>query len=91
MTSRTTDASVPARDRRVDSDRVLIAACVIVPLIGLVLFFLYPMSIVFLRSITTQDGSYGLGNYAEVLSSKGFWRATQHSMTMGVATTVLSV
>ncbi len=81
-----------ARTRRgLDGDRVLTALCVGLPILGLLLFFLYPMAIVFLRSITVADGTYGLGNYGEVLASKGFWRATWHSMAMGGGTTVLSV
>lgn len=82
----------PASPRQaIDSDKLLTLVCVGLPLIGLLLFFLYPMAIVFLRSLTTADGSYGLGNYAEVLGSTGFWRATRHSLLMGGATTVLSV
>ncbi|PYG26285.1 ABC transporter permease subunit [Pelagimonas varians] len=76
--------------RSLDADRLLTLACVGLPLIGLILFFAYPMVIVFLRSITVGD-SYGIGNYTEVLGSAGFWRATRHSLTMGGATTVLSV
>lgn len=75
----------------IDSDKLLAWVCVLIPLTGLVLFFLYPMAIVFLRSITTPDGGYGLGNYQEILASKGFWTATQNSMVMGATTTVLSV
>ncbi|WP_420414048.1 ABC transporter permease subunit [Roseibium sp.] len=74
-----------------DGDKIIAAACVLIPLIGLALFFLYPMVVVFLRSITAPDGTYGLQNYAEVLQSTGFWRATWHSMAMGAATTVVSV
>jgi iron(III) transport system permease protein len=74
----------------VDADRLLTVVCVGLPLLGLVLFFLYPMVIVFLRSITVEDG-YGLANYTEVLGSKGFWRATGNSLVMGGATTALSV
>ncbi len=81
----------PTFRRWIDSDKALAAICVIVPLIGLFLFFIYPMIIVFIRSITTPDGTYGLANYAQILSSKGFWRATQHSLVMGGTTTVLSV
>ncbi|MYM56834.1 ABC transporter permease subunit [Thalassovita mangrovi] len=90
-----TGAAQPARAastrQGIDSDKLLTLVCVGLPLIGLLLFFLYPMAIVFLRSLTTADGSYGLGNYAEVLGSTGFWRATRHSLLMGGATTVLSV
>ncbi len=81
----------PTFRRWIDSDKALAAICVIVPLIGLFLFFIYPMIIVFIRSITTPDGTYGLANYAQILFSKGFWRATQHSLVMGGTTTVLSV
>ncbi|MEC9472734.1 MAG: ABC transporter permease, partial [Pseudomonadota bacterium] len=81
--------TTPAR-RQLDADRLLTLVCVGLPLIGLVLFFLYPMVIVFLRSLTVDDG-YGLANYTRVLGSTGFWRATEHSLIMGAATTVLSV
>lgn len=91
MTVTSTDTMTKASARRIDGDKLLTAACIVIPLIGLILFFLYPMTAVFLRSITVADGGYGLGNYGEVLASKGFWRATQHSMTMGIATTVVSV
>lgn len=80
---------VPARGRP-DADRLLTLVCVGLPVLGLVLFFLYPMVIVFLRSLTVDEG-YGIGNYTEVLGSAGFWRATRHSLAMGSATTVVSV
>ncbi|TNF12983.1 MAG: ABC transporter permease subunit [Rhodobacteraceae bacterium] len=85
-------AESPARaaSRWPDGDRLLTLVCVGLPLLGLVLFFLYPMGIVFLRSVTVGEG-YGLANYAQVLGSSGFWRATLHSLVMGGATTVLSV
>ena len=79
----------PAR-RWADADRLLTIVCVGLPLLGLVLFFLYPMLIVFMRSVTVGDG-YGLENYSKVLGSAGFWRATWHSLFMGSATTALSV
>ncbi|MAY87551.1 MAG: ABC transporter permease [Pseudooceanicola sp.] len=84
----TTAASTPRR--HFDADRLLTLACVGLPLLGLILFFAYPMAIVFLRSITVGD-SYGIENYTTVLGSSGFWRATRHSLVMGGATTALSV
>jgi len=74
-----------------EADKAFNVACVIVPIVGLALFFIYPMIAVFLRSLTAPDGSIGLANYAEVLASKTFWRATWHSMVVGVTTTALSV
>ncbi|EAQ02151.1 probable ABC transporter permease protein [Pseudooceanicola batsensis HTCC2597] len=82
--------AVTAARRRPDADRLLTWLCVGLPLLGLVLFFLYPMVIVFLRSLTVEDG-YGLANYSQVLASAGFWRATWHSLLMGGTTTALSV
>ncbi|CAN0108548.1 unnamed protein product, partial [Chrysoparadoxa australica] len=83
-------APAAARRPQFDADRLLVLVCVGLPLLGLTLFFLYPMVIVFLRSVTVDDG-YGLGNYTQVLGSVGFWRATWHSLLMGGATTALSV
>ena len=77
--------------RRPDGDKLLTITCVVIPLIALTLFFIYPMYTVFLRSITLADGGLGLQNYADILRSSGFWRATQHSMVMGITTTILSV
>ena len=78
-------------NRRFDGSKLLSTACVAVPLLGLTVFFLYPMAIVFFRSITLADGTLGIANYQEILQSSGFWRATQHSMVMGAATTLLTV
>ena len=74
-----------------DSDKLLIGACVAIPLAALALFFIYPMVVVFIRSITEADGSIGIQNYIDILNSSGFWRATRHSMLMGLTTTVISV
>lgn len=79
------------RPNRWDSDKRLTVACIALPLVGLVLFFLYPMVIVFLRSITIPDGTYGLDNYQHILGSVGFWRATKQSIIMSGTTTLLSV
>lgn len=84
------ETPAPSARRWPDADRLLTLVCVGLPLFGLILFFLYPMVIVFLRSVTVAEG-YGLANYTQVLGSSGFWRATMHSLLMGGATTVLSV
>lgn len=78
-------------NKSLDGDKLLTIFCVVIPLISLALFFLYPMYIVFMRSITIPDGSLGLQNYIETLTSTGFWRATRHSMLMGFTTMLISV
>ena len=87
-------ASTLSSERRIgglDMDKAVIAVCLGIPFIGLLLFFAYPLAIVFLRSITQLNGELGLGNYVEVLGSTGFWRATWHSLEMGGWTTVISI
>src|SRR5437879_1451839 len=68
--------------RRVDVDRLFLAVCLLVPLAALVLFFLYPLAIIALRSIIEPDGGFGLGNYARILGAQTFWRAAGHSLVM---------
>ncbi len=72
-------------------EKVLVWTSLIIPLIGLIIFFFYPLLQVFIRSITQADGTFGLGNYIEILASKGFWRATLHSLEMGFWTTLISL
>ena len=57
--STTTSETLKIAKPRFDGDKVLAVTCVVIPLIGLVLFFLYPMVTVLLRSLTTTDGTYG--------------------------------
>ena len=61
--------------RRVDADRLFLAVCLLVPLAALVLFFLYPLATIALRSVSEPDGGFGLGNYARILGAQNFWRA----------------
>ncbi|SIT80642.1 ABC transporter permease subunit [Pontibaca methylaminivorans] len=91
MTDATAPTGAPRPRRGFDANRLFVMVCIGIPLIGLVLFFVYPMAVVFLRSITQPDGSYGIGNYVQVLQTRGFWRATQHSLVMTGATTLVSV
>src|SRR5438477_113775 len=74
-----------------DTDRLFLAVCLVVPLAALLVFFLYPLATIGLRSITGPNGEVGLGNYILVLQSRGFWRAAAHSLVMSGAVTALSV
>jgi iron(III) transport system permease protein len=70
-------------------DRILLAVCLIIPLLGLALFFLYPLAIIAWRSVTLTDGSIGLGNYGAILSSPGIVTATLNSLWISGLTTLL--
>jgi iron(III) transport system permease protein len=76
---------------RIDADRLFLAVCLLVPLAALVLFFLYPLAIIALRSVIEPDGGFGLGNYARILGARSFWRAAGHSLVMSGAVTALAV
>ncbi len=91
MTAETMSVNVPQHRKRIKTDRILIWTCLAIPFIGLAIFFIYPLFQVLLRSLTLADGSIGFGLYAEVLSSTGFWRATGHSLEMGLFTTLISL
>ena len=73
-----------------DADQWLVAVSLGVPVAVLVLFFVYPLAVVALKSVTLADGSLGWSHYAQVLSGVTFWKALNNSLVMGVATTVVS-
>ncbi len=75
--------------RFADADRLFVAFCLVVPLTALGLFFIYPLATVALRSITEPGGTIGLGNFAVILQSPSFWRATAHSLIMSGSTTAV--
>jgi len=75
--------------RFADTDRVFAAICLLIPTAALVLFFVYPLATVALRSITEPNGAFGLGNFAVILRSPNFWRAAIHSLVVSSATTAV--
>jgi iron(III) transport system permease protein len=83
--------TLPPLKRQFDWSHIIIGASILTPVIGLILFFIFPLYQVFIRSITESDGGIGLSNYAEILASTFFWRATWHSLEMGLYTTLISL
>jgi len=73
-----------------DADRWLLTVSLVVPLAVLLLFFVYPLTVVALKSFTLADGTLGWGHYSQVLGGTTFWKALNNSLKMGLATTVLS-
>ena len=83
-------SAAPIRTSRIaDTDRVFAAICLLVPAAALVLFFVYPLATVALRSITEPNGAFGLGNFAVILQSSNFWRAAMHSLVVSGTTTAV--
>lgn len=74
-----------------NSGWLLFRLSVLIPLIGLLLFFIYPLATVVWHSLRLDDGSYGFGNYAMALQSPGLIKAIIHSLVLGVSTTVVGL
>jgi len=76
---------------RFNAERLTVAVCVLVPLLGLALFFGYPLLLIALRSFTDLSDQPTLANYARLFHEPGLLRATWHSVLMAGGTTVVSV
>ncbi|WP_142846632.1 ABC transporter permease subunit [Telmatospirillum sp. J64-1] len=79
------------KPKMASADRLLLAVSLVVPVLGLSLFFLYPLGLVAWRSLVGLDGSIGLGNYASVLASPGIRTATINSLWISALTTAVCV
>lgn len=86
----TVPISVPAPGRG-SADRLLRQASVIVPLVAMALFFLFPLATMVWRSFVLETGGFGFDNYAALLHTPGVTRATLNSLVLGVSTTAICV
>jgi iron(III) transport system permease protein len=73
--------------RAVARPRFGTALLLAVPLLGLLLFFAYPLMTVLWRSVTDAGGAFTLANYARLFDDPGLPRAAVHSLNIGIATT----
>lgn len=71
--------------------RTLYLTSLWVPLIGLGLFFLYPLALIVQRSFVQRDGNLGLGNYIDVLSMGHILGVVRNSLVMSGLTTLICV
>ena len=69
-------------------DRLLITSAVFFPLIGLLIFFCYPLVLVAGKSFQLANGAYGIDNYLNVLKSPGIVEAVINSLTLSAITTL---
>ncbi len=81
-----------ARGARIPASEILFRQVLLwLPLAGLALFFLYPLGIIVVRSLTEADGSIGLGNYGEILGQGRLWTVIGNSLVMSGLTAALCV
>jgi iron(III) transport system permease protein len=71
--------------------KLLHSVAFIVPMIGLAVFFLYPLVLVVQRSFVQRDGALGLGNYFDVIAMTHMTTVISNSLVMSSLTTVLCV
>lgn len=69
--------------------RLLYSVAFIVPMIGLAVFFLYPLALVVRRSFVLGDGTLGLGNYRDVFAMGHIPTVIGNSLAMSGATTLI--
>lgn len=77
------------RKSQVMGDRLLVTAAVAFPLIGLCVFFCYPLFLVAGKSLQLADGSYGFGNYLDVFTSPSIIKAICNSLVLSACTTLV--
>lgn len=91
--SRTLSAStdIVPRKRRWDINTIGRGVILAVPLLCLIVFFLYPLAVIGARSFVDGDGHIGFSNYLSLVQSPGILSSAMHSVVLSAATTVLSV
>ncbi|HEY0198541.1 MAG TPA: ABC transporter permease subunit [Rhodanobacter sp.] len=85
------DNSMAGLPRGAAGDRLLAWAFVAVPLLGLLLFFGYPLVTIGVRSFLSADHAFTLSNYTRLWTDPNVPRAALHSVLMAGATTVAVV
>ncbi|CAO3438514.1 ABC transporter permease subunit [Azospirillum argentinense] len=89
LPGKTPNAARPRRLHRPLDERLLYGACVLVPVVALVLFFLLPLGTIVWRSVLEEEGGVGLANYLALFQTPGILRAVGNSLLVGAATTVV--
>lgn len=77
--------------RAVARTRFGAALLLALPLVGLLLFFAYPLLTVLWRSVTDANGAFTLANYGRLFDDPGLPRAALRSLSIGVGTTLTTM
>lgn len=72
-------------------DRLLLFLLGLFVIIPLLIFLVFPILIVFLKSFQTGDGSWGLANYTTTMVESHFWVVVGNSLWLSIIVTVISV
>lgn len=76
---------------RIHPDKLLLGFLSLFVIIPLLIFLVFPIAIVLLKSFEIGDGSWGLGNYTTTLSESHFWTVVVNSLNVAITVTIISV
>lgn len=79
-----------APGRRRDVERLVVWLASIVVALGLLLFFLWPLATILVRSLSTPEG-IGWGNFEAVFGSRRFARLLGNTVTMAGLSTAITI
>src|SRR5690625_1619096 len=77
--------------RALSWERAVLRSMIGLPLLGLLVFFVFPLITVAWNSLHLRDGSFGFSNYATIWQSPGLIQAIIHSFVLGISVTVVCV
>ncbi len=85
------EAVVTKKNFSFHPDKLLLAGIGLFVIIPLLLFLVFPIVIVFLKSFQLSDGSRGLANYTTTMAESHFWTVVGNSLSLSGTVTVFSV
>lgn len=83
--------SIAATTVATSRPRVAAALLLVLPVLGLLVFFVHPLVTVLWRSLTDPEGTLTLANYVRLFDDPGLPHAALRSLAIGLATTLSTV
>jgi len=76
---------------KIHPDKILLWVLSLFVIIPLLIFLVFPIVIVLLKSFQIGDGKWGLENYTTTLSESHFWTVVGNSLSVAFTVTLISV
>lgn len=76
---------------KIHPDKLLLGVLSLFVIIPLLIFLIFPIVIVLLKSFQIDDDSWGLGNYTTTLSESHFWTVVANSLSVSITVTIIAV
>ncbi len=79
------------RKFKIHPDKLLLAILALFVIVPLLIFLVFPILIVFLKSFQVGDGGWGIANYTSTMVESHFWVVVGNSLWLSIIVTVISV